>query len=89
MKGFRDALDHNNLRDISYKGPLFTWNNGRTNGYIEERLDRFVANLEWQDIFRNAVVENIIWDSSDHYPICLSLGGVSSLPKRSLSGRKK
>lgn len=54
MKAFRD------LRDISQKGYQFTWRNGRQEGYIEEMLDRAVANSVWHDIFRNATVETII-----------------------------
>lgn len=74
IKDFREALDHHNLRDVHYKGHPFTWSNGRVNGFIEERLDRVVANPVWHDMFKDAVVDTIIWDSSGHYPICVHFG---------------
>lgn len=45
LSAFRDCLDINGLRDIDSKGYSFTWSNKRLEGFIEERLDRFVANL--------------------------------------------
>lgn len=73
MKMFRDALDFSNLTDVKLKGYSFTWCNGRVEGLIEERLDRAVANSNWHDLFRNACTDTVVWDSSDHYPICISL----------------
>lgn len=71
LKAFRDSLNSFNLTDVCSKRYPYTWNNGRVEGFIEERLDRAVANKEWHDIFRDAWVEMIVWDSSDHYPLCL------------------
>jgi endonuclease/exonuclease/phosphatase family protein len=89
MKAFRDTLNCHNLRDVSFTGYPFTWSNGRSDGYIEERLDRMVANSVWHDIFRDAVSETVIWDSSDHYPLCLHFGGIICNDKRSSLLRKK
>lgn len=41
---FRDCLHTNDLRDIVASGHPYTWRNNRQEGFIEERLDRFVAN---------------------------------------------
>lgn len=72
MKAFRDYLERFNLSNVSVKGYLFTWCNGRTKGFIEERLDRAVASKKWHDILKEVTVETIIWDNSDHYLICIS-----------------
>lgn len=43
---FRDCLDKNGLRDLDTVGHQFTWRNNRTDGFIEERLDRVVATTD-------------------------------------------
>lgn len=52
-------------------GHEFTWSNNRVDGYIEERLDRVVANSGWMPLFPTTCVENLVWDGSDHLPIIL------------------
>lgn len=68
---FRNCLDMNGFRDLGDVGHPYTWSNNRTEGYIEERLDRCVASEEWRSMFPMAIVENVIWDGSDHSPIIL------------------
>lgn len=75
MSAFRDCLDANGLRDMDTTGNHFTWSNKRTEGYIEEKLDRCVCNEAWNSMFPSAIVENITWDGSDHDPIMLWLRG--------------
>lgn len=89
MKAFRDSLDCFSLTEVRPRGYLFTWCNGRTEGFIEERLDRAVGNPEWHDIFRDATSETIVRDSLDHYPICISLGQLQTPSTQSSLGRKK
>lgn len=49
MRSFRNTLDECHLQDLGFSGNPFTWNNGREDDEnISERLDRFVANKEWQ-----------------------------------------
>ncbi|CAL1360133.1 unnamed protein product [Linum trigynum] len=44
MEAFRDCLADTDLKDLGFQGYCFTWENRwRNGGYIEERLDRFVA----------------------------------------------
>lgn len=52
-------------------GCSFTWKNNRVEGFIEEKLDRVVANDEWFSLFPSAFYENLSWDGSDHIPIVL------------------
>lgn len=74
IKAFRDSLGCFNLRDVCYKGYPFTWSNGRHEGFIDESFNRVVANAVWHDLFRDATTKTIIWDSSDHYSLCISFG---------------
>lgn len=69
MAAFHDCLDKNGLKDIDSLGHPFTWNNRRTEGYIEEKLDRCVSNDTWGSLFPGAFVDIITWDGSDHSPL--------------------
>ncbi|XP_026395991.1 uncharacterized protein LOC113290621 [Papaver somniferum] len=45
---FNDFIQMNHLIDLGYKGPAYTWTNGREiKGLIRQRLDRVLANPEW------------------------------------------
>lgn len=69
VSNFRSALAEVGLKDLGCLGHLFTWSNRRAEGFVEERLDRAVANEEWMDLLPCFSVENVTWDSSDHMPI--------------------
>jgi hypothetical protein len=53
MERFRNALADCNMEDLGFVGDVFTWRNHhhRAEGYIKERLDRAVANIEWRGLF--------------------------------------
>lgn len=57
---FRECLDQNDLLDIQSFGHPFTWSNKRIEGFIEEKLDRYVANSGWWGLFPLASVENLV-----------------------------
>jgi len=40
---------------------------------MEERLDRFVATLEWREMFPKAIVHRLAVSYSDHDPILLDM----------------
>jgi exonuclease III len=74
MEDFQRGLEDARLHDLGFKGPKFTWNNGRPGReYTVERLDRAMANTEWRDNWRDAVVETLVCCSSDHLPLLLIL----------------
>ncbi|XP_075633563.1 uncharacterized protein LOC142606034 [Castanea sativa] len=71
---FHMVLDSYNLADLGFIGYKYTWNNkmpGAVN--IRERLDRVVANEEWQDNFRPSTVTHLFSHASDHRPLVLQM----------------
>lgn len=74
MEAFSKALDDCLLLDLGCKGRLFTWERGRgTDGWVEERLDRAVADAEWCSVFPHAMVQNIETLTSDHSAIFIDV----------------
>ncbi|XP_042942789.1 uncharacterized protein LOC122276973 [Carya illinoinensis] len=72
MRGFRDALDYCQLHSIPAVGPLYTWSNFQEGpALVHERLDRFINNMDWLDLFPNCQVSNLLTPVSDH--TCLVL----------------
>ncbi|XP_021836918.2 uncharacterized protein [Spinacia oleracea] len=72
MDAFRGAVDVCGLRDMGYKGSCFTWKRGKTpETFIRERLDRFLADTEWCNLFPHFSVRHFPIYSSDHAPILL------------------
>ncbi|KAF5458321.1 hypothetical protein F2P56_022356 [Juglans regia] len=73
MRGFRDALDYCQLRSIDAVGSLHTWSNfSEGSALVHERLDRFVSNVEWLDLFPTCRVCNRNTSVSDHSCLVLS-----------------
>lgn len=73
MEDFQDALEDCRLHDLGFKGPKYTWNNGRPRrDYTVERLDRAVANMEWSDVWRDVGVDIMTCCSSDHLLLLLN-----------------
>ncbi|CAL1401168.1 unnamed protein product [Linum trigynum] len=76
MTQFNDCLNDIGCHDMGFLGYPFTWENRRTRGgYIEERLDRFIANEKLTYLFPNGRVQHGDRAHSDHRPImCESMG---------------
>ena len=56
-------------------GHDFTWEKSRgTQRWVEEKLDRALANLRWNQLFLDACVLNEDMATSDHSDILLVLG---------------
>lgn len=74
MVDFQEALEDCQLCDLGFKGPKFTWNNGRDGAaFMKERLDRVVANSEWRSMFDAMDVTILASRSSDHHPLYIAL----------------
>lgn len=63
IDSFNSFIDACNLFDLGFTGPMFTWNQ-----LIQERLDKFLMNQHWLDIFPNAHVFHLTRFHSDHCP---------------------
>jgi exonuclease III len=81
MDKFRDVLEECGLDNLGYTGDIFTWRNHRhkAEGYIRDRLDRTVANMEWRDLFPGYEVINGEQRHSDHRPVILVLDGKNNV----------
>ncbi|XP_019179933.1 PREDICTED: uncharacterized protein LOC109175136 [Ipomoea nil] len=67
IEGFNDALGDCRLNDLGMVGGRFAWERGHgTAEWVEERLDRAVATMEWADLYEDVVVRNLHTLSSDH-----------------------
>lgn len=73
MQAFKNALEDSHLSDLGYRGPRFTWCNGRYGeDFTRERLDRAVANGEWTNLFDVVEVHVLRRSKSDHHPLLVS-----------------
>lgn len=76
MDAFKEAIDYCELRDLGFRGSIFTWKRGNSpSTVVRERLDRFMANDNWCELFSLwEVVHLPISRRSDHCPILLKTG---------------
>jgi hypothetical protein len=74
MEDFHSTLDFCDLVDLGFRGPKFTWKNGREDGvFVQERLDRVVGNDGWRNFFPKADILVKGVTSSDHLPLIVTL----------------
>ncbi|KAH9648888.1 reverse transcriptase domain-containing protein [Citrus sinensis] len=74
INDFREVLRDCGLKDVGYQGYAFTWNNGRYGqGFVEERLDRFVCNKAWSDRFVDCEASNLDTWTLDHCPMLMAV----------------
>ncbi|CAB4277820.1 unnamed protein product [Prunus armeniaca] len=65
-------MEKANLFDMGYQGSRFTWRAHRQNGlFIQERLDRVLGNLQWQEVCPNASITHYPAIRSDHNPLVM------------------
>ncbi|XP_020676647.1 uncharacterized protein LOC110095446 [Dendrobium catenatum] len=83
-KDMKSFLISNNLYELKFMGPMFTWSNNKKGlDRIMERLDRMIVNSYSVNTNELLVVKHLPRIASDHYPILLNLN--SSSPKISKS----
>jgi hypothetical protein len=74
MMQFREVLEECALSNLGYKGSKFTWTNCRHNGsFINERLDRGVANKARCDIHKTVEIRVMVECMSNHKPLLLQV----------------
>lgn len=67
------------LLDLYTVGGTFTWRkNIHGGGHVRKRLDRSVANIDWQMLFPHSLVEILPQHNSDHNPLLLSCSKLQS-----------
>jgi len=60
MEAFCNTLLHCGLIDMGYWGNMFTLRNGRPwDAFVQERLDRACATLDWRERFPQVVVNHL------------------------------
>lgn len=73
-ENFRQALETCGIYDIHSKGQKFTWsNNMRGREFTNERIDRAMANKEWNELFNQAYYNIMAAVKSDHSPLHVNL----------------
>ncbi|XP_019257605.1 PREDICTED: uncharacterized protein LOC109235806 [Nicotiana attenuata] len=73
VNDFRHCVNTCNLSDLGFKGSIFTWWNGRAeDDCIFKRLDRCLANIEFQQMLPTIEVEHLSKIGSDHSPMLLT-----------------
>uniref|UniRef100_A0A803M8Y9 Endonuclease/exonuclease/phosphatase domain-containing protein n=1 Tax=Chenopodium quinoa TaxID=63459 RepID=A0A803M8Y9_CHEQI len=81
---FRGAVASCELEDLGFIGHPFTWTNNRGGDHnLQERLDRYLANKEWRELFPVSFVSHLSKRKSDHLPILLCINeGVGKQKKK-------
>ncbi|XP_004310201.1 PREDICTED: uncharacterized protein LOC101298860 [Fragaria vesca subsp. vesca] len=73
MEAFQKCLDDCGLIDLNFSGPVFTWKGKRAGELVKTRLDRFVANKEWKEVFSASRVTHMKPSRSDHVPLGIEI----------------
>ncbi|XP_075663398.1 uncharacterized protein LOC142632978 [Castanea sativa] len=83
MEEFRSVLLHCELIDLGFNGNRFTWRNGgRGDAYVQERLDRACATINWRAIFPNSKLYHLQVAYSDHDLILLNTEVYTQVTRR-------
>ncbi|KAK9706815.1 hypothetical protein RND81_07G153400 [Saponaria officinalis] len=74
MNNFRDAIDECGLRDMSYEGYMFTYDNGQEDAANRQsRLDRALATESWLNLHPYSKLVHLDREWSDHAPVSIYL----------------
>ncbi|KAB2616581.1 hypothetical protein D8674_023169 [Pyrus ussuriensis x Pyrus communis] len=67
-----EFMSSSQLLDLGFHGSAFIWKGLRRGEWVEERLDRVLANERWQECWPNSHVVHGMDLASDHCPIILN-----------------
>ncbi|XP_039128539.1 uncharacterized protein LOC120264774 [Dioscorea cayenensis subsp. rotundata] len=76
----QDFLRDLQLLEPPSMGKKYTWTNGQANP-IWVKLDRFLINSDWVEMFPKAIQHSLPRLRSDHVPIRLESGAHSPIPR--------
>ncbi|XP_074374269.1 uncharacterized protein LOC141714661 [Apium graveolens] len=83
IHGFTEATNDCQLIDLGFNDNMFTWEKSRdTERWVQERLDRGLANRQWKDMFPDTDVKVLDMSASDHLPLHLQLNRKMYVPKK-------
>lgn len=74
MREFQTTVQYCSFADMSYNGPLYTWNNKREEGLVSKKLDRVLVNEEWNRKFPMSYSVFEAGGCSDHLRCKFKLG---------------
>ncbi|KAM2489958.1 hypothetical protein PS1_046886 [Malus domestica] len=72
MRDFREFVARNELMDLGYEGYPFTWRNNKESLPIQQRLDRGLATMGWNNIYPDTTIRHMVLEGSDHAMLFLS-----------------
>nr|POF08764.1 hypothetical protein CFP56_39247 [Quercus suber] len=77
------------LVDLGFVGSVFTWNNGHEgNAFVQERLDRACAMVDWREMFSHGKVTHLTASYSDHISILHTTQEPNQPPRRKRTPRR-
>ncbi|KAF5480159.1 hypothetical protein F2P56_000925 [Juglans regia] len=83
MLDFYQLLSDSNLKDIGFSSQRYTWCNKREDSaLVSERLNKFLGNLSWCNMFGRAAIFHGFSSSSDHLPLWVDIRGVQPRRRR-------
>ena len=69
IEAFRGMMEECELNDLGFVGDSFTWRRKASTGLGEGRLDRCLADSEWESLYPRSKIFHLDFWSSDHRPI--------------------
>ena len=60
--GFRDVIEYCWVKDLVFSGYMYTWSNKKGEIFVDERLDKALANDAGMDLFPSFAVHNVVWE---------------------------
>lgn len=77
MFEFQQGVEFCNFIDAGWYGYQYTWSKKHYHRsgveLIEERLDRFSCNVEWEELFKDSFVNRINIVGCDHCPTVVEI----------------
>ena len=80
---FNTIIESLDLREIDLSVRQYTWASRRENPTFE-KLDRFLANVEWEQKYPLVKVHALTRTGSDHTPLLIDFGEQAHLGNKSL-----
>lgn len=72
VEGFNEAIESNELRELSFEGYILTWERGRgTMNWVKQQLDRILMTDDWNEKFEEARAMSFEGPTSDHMPLAV------------------